>query len=247
MKRFLKPAYLPFGVLICGGLTFLMRLWLFGMGRDDRGLLAAGSFPDTMSWILVAVTLGMLFVGVRKLDGLNKYSTNFPADPIAAIGIALAAISFAISAFSGLAHKADPIETVSTVLGILSMLALLLIAWCRYKGLRPNVLLHTLVCLYLMAYLISHYRMWSSYPQLQSYAFELLAIVFTVLAVYQKAAFDAGAGKRRMYAFFTFGSLFFSLATLPGCDDSIFFIGCAVWMFFTPCRLSLPKERNEAE
>lgn len=245
MKRYLKPSYLPLAVLCCGIVTFLLRLWLFGLGEDDRGLLALGSFPDVMSWILAAVTMALLALGTRRLQGAAKYSYNFPASLPAAIGMALAAVSFCITSVADLSAGTDSVGAVSTVLGFLAAAALGYLAYARAKGLHLSVLFHGVVCLYLMLHLVSHYRLWSSYPQLQSYAFELLAIVFVMLACYHRAAFDAGHGNRRAYTFFSLAALFFCVATLPGCDNAAFFIGCAVWMYTTPCRLTLPVRKEE--
>ena len=245
MKRYLKPAYLPIAVLSAGILACLMRLWLFALGADERGLLAVGNFPDVMSWILVAATMALLAVSCRQLQGATKYSYNFRASMPAAIGMALAAVSFCITSVIDLATGGDSVGAVSTVFGFFATAALLALAYGRYKGLHLSVLFHSVVCLYLMLYLVSHYRLWSAYPQLQSYAFELLAIVFVMLACYQRAAFDAGKGNRRAYTFFTLAALFFCVSTLPGCDNAAFFIGCAVWMYLTPCRLSLPVKKEE--
>ena len=245
MKRYLKMAYLPLAVLACGVLTCLLRLWLFALGEDERGLLSVGSFPDVMSWIVVAATMVLLGVSTRQLHGGTKYSQNFHASMPAAIGMALAAVSFCITSVVDLTAGGDSVGTVSALLGFLAAAALLVLAYSRYRGAHLSVLFHGVVCLYLMLHLVSHYRLWSSYPQLQSYAFELLAFVFVMLACYQRAAFDAGKGNRRAYTFFTLAALFFCVAALPGCDNAAFFIGCAVWMYFTPCRLSLPAKKEE--
>lgn len=245
MKRYLKITYLPLAVLGCGIITCLLRLWLFALGEDDRGLLASGSFPDVMSWILVVLTMGLLALLTRNLWGGTKYSFNFPASLIPAVGMALAGISFCICSAVELTAQSDSVGTISALLGFLAAISLAVLAFCRFNGLRPNALFHGLVCIYLMLYLVSHYRLWSSYPQLQSYAFELLAIVFVMLACYHRAAFDAGRGNRRAYTFFSLAALFFCVATLPGCDNAVFFIGCAVWMFTTPCRLSLPVRKED--
>lgn len=245
MKHYLKPSYLPFATLCCGIAALLMRLWLLALGEDDRGLLALGSFPDVVSWILVAVTMALLAVGTRNLRGAAKYSYNFPASLPAAIGMALAAVSFCITSLVDLFAGVDSVGTIGAVLGFLAAAALLALAYGRFKGLHPNIIFHGVVCIYLMLHLVSHYRLWSSYPQLQSYGFELLAIVFVMLACYHRAAFDVGSGSRRAYTFFSLAALFFCVAALPGCDNMAFFIGCAVWMFFTPCRLTLPVRKEE--
>ena len=244
MKRYLKMAYLPLAILACGVLTCLLRLWLFALGEDERGLLSVGSFPDVMSWIIVAATMALLAVSTWHLQGGAKYSQNFHASMPAAIGMALAAVSFCITSVVDLTAGGDSVGTVSALFGFLAAAALLVLAYSRYRGAYLSVLFHGVVCLYLMLHLVSHYRLWSSYPQLQSYAFELLAIVFVMLACYQRAAFDAGKGNRRAYTFFTLAALFFCIATLPGCDNAAFFIGCAVWMYFTPCKLTLSVKKE---
>lgn len=246
LERVLKPAYLPFAALILGIATCLFRLWFFSLGTDDRGLLPDGSILDVMSWVMVAVGMAIFAFGVKPLGGIKEYESNFPASAIPSLGMALTAVSFCMATIAEMAAQADIIRTAGIVCGFVAVVALLLLAWCRYIGSKPNMLLHTVVCVYLMIYLVSHYRLWSSYPQLQTYAFELLAIVFTMLAGYQRATFDVGLGNRRAYTFFSLAALFFSVATLPSCDNPMFFIGCAVWMFFTPCSLE-PGEDEIAE
>ncbi len=245
MKRFLKPSDLPF-VALCGGLlTLIVRLWLMIMGEDERGLLAVGSLPDVLSWILVAVTMGLLIAGTWKIRGGVKYSHDSRKTLFAAVSMAIAAFCFCISSIIDLVSAADSMSVVSAWMGFLAAAALGFLAWGRFKGMQFNMVFHGIVCLYLMLHLVSHYRLWSSAPQLQSYGFELMAIVFVMLACYHRAAADAGHGSRRAYTFFTLAALFFCIAAIPSCDNIVFFLGCAVWMYFTPCRLS-SSSRKEA-
>lgn len=247
MKRYLKLKYLPLVILACAVVTSLLRTLLFvsGIGGDGNGLLPTGSWPDVLSWITVALTMGLLGAATWKLRGANKYSLNFPASPVAAIAMVLAAVGFLITSVTDLSVSTDAISAAAIAMGFVSTAALLLLAYLRFRGQRPNMLLHTSVCLYLMLYLVSHYRLWSSAPQLQSYAFELLAIVFVMLGCYHRTAFDTGKGDRRAYTFFSLAAVYFCIATLPGCDNPAFFIGCAAWMFFTPCRLTLPARKED--
>ena len=244
MKRYLKPAYLPMAVLGAGVLAFLFRLWLFAIGKDDRGLLAVGNFPDAMSWIVTALAMGLIFWVSRNLRWGNKYSYNFGASMPAAIGVALAAVSFVINSVIDLSAEIDPIGAVSALLGFFAAASMLILAFCRWQGKHLSVIFHGVVCFYLMLYLVSHYRLWSSAPQLQTYAFELLAIVFVMLACYQRAAFDAGKGNRRLYTLFSMAALYFCIATLPGCDNISFFLGSAAWMYLTPCKLTLLNKKE---
>ena len=245
MKKLLSPANLPFAAFGGGLLTMLLRLWLLAIGEDDRGLLATGSFPDAASWIVVGLMMALLGYGALQLQGKEKYRINFPASAGAAFGIALAAVGILITSVTDWFGARDIIGTISSVLGLLAGIALGFLAFFRFRGIRPNLLLHGVVCIYLMLHLVSHYRLWSSYPQLQDYGFELLAIVFIMLACYQRAAFDAGRGSRSSYTFFSLAALFFCIAALPGCDSKAFFIGCAVWMAATPCKLVFTTEKKE--
>ena len=239
MKRFLKLQYLPLAVLGCGVIAALLRalLWIAAIGDNTSSLLPAGTWPDVLCWITVALTIALLAVSARKIRNNKKYTSNFSASPIGAIAMVLAAVGFLFTSITDLSVSADPITTAATVMGFVAVAALLLLAYFRYKGLRPTMLLHSVVCVYLMLYLVSHYRLWSAAPQLQTYAFELLAIVFVMMACYHRAAFDMNQGSRQAYTFFTLAALFFCIATLPSCDNPAFFIGCGTWMFFTPCKL----------
>ena len=243
MKRFLKITNLPLIVLGSGLLTCFMRFLLL-QKKDAQGLLPVGNFTDVMSLILVAITLGLLFWGCRQLKGGNKYAYNFSASLSAAAGMALAAFGFLITSIAELGAATDSIGKFSALLGFFAAIALGLLAYVRFKGQRLNVIFHGLVCFYLILHLVSHYRLWSSCPQLQSYGFELLAIVFVMLATYQRAAFDAGSGNRQAYTFFSLTALYFCIAALPGCDNAAFFLGSAAWMFCTPCKLSNPAKKE---
>lgn len=237
LNRYLKPAYLPIAALASGLIAMLMRLWLFALGTDDRGLLPSATFPDVFSWILTALMLAFLFLSTRKLTGATKYSFNFRPSMLSAVGMLLGAFGILFTCLAELLSGGERLGVFSSVMGILAAAMLIFIAYCRWNGMKPMFLLHGLVCLWLMFHLVSHYRLWSAYPQLQTYAFELLAIIFLMLACYQRAAFDAGNGNRSAYAFFTFAAVFFCIAAIPGSASAVFYIGSAVWMFATPCNL----------
>lgn len=246
MKRFLKPLYLPPVVLALAIITYILRtfLWAEGIGGDDR-FLPVGTWPDVLSWIMVALAVAISALGIWSLRKKNDYAYHFPRSNLAAIGMILAGLSFCITGFVDLYAGVDRFGIMAAVLGFPAGAALWLLAYGRIKGRRFPLLFHGLVCMYLMFHLVSHYRLWSSYPQLQMYAFELLAIVFVMLACYHRAAFDADQGNCRAYTFFTLMALFFCVATLPGCDNPAFFLGCGAWMYFTPCRLHQPSRKED--
>ena len=249
MKRFLKLYYLPLATIAGGLLAMLFRalMWIGSVGDENSVLLVTGGFADVMSWILSAAMIIFLFLATWRLQGGNKYRWNFPPSVFAAAGMLVAAITFVISSVNELQANVDAITKASAIVGFFAAAALALLAFGRFKGYHFSVLFHGVICVYLMLYLISHYRLWSSFPQLQSYAFELLAVVFLTLACYHRAAFDADNGKRRPYAFSSMAALFFCIAALPGCDNVIFLLGCALWMLATPCKLSAVRNHPKEE
>lgn len=249
MKRFLKLYYLPLAVLAGGLLTMLFRtlMWVASIGDETSALLATGRWPDVMSWIMVAAMMAFLFLATWKLRGGNHYRANFPPSIFASAGMLLAALAFCINSVAELQAEVDTVTTASAIVGFLAAASLGILAYGRFKGYHFSILFHGVICVYLMLYLISHYRLWSSSPQLQSYAFDLLAIVFLMLACYHRAAFDADSGKRQPYTFFSMAALFFCIAALPGCDNYIFLLGCGLWMLATPCKLTPVRSRTKED
>ena len=248
MNKYLKPAYLPFFSLGAGLITLILRLILLSTGEDDKGLLVTGSFADIFSWLLAVVAMVVILFGTWNLREANKFSFNFPPSVMGAIGTLAGAFGILVTSISELFAGGDALQLIGACLGMLAVPGLVFSALCRYQGKRPSVLFHGVVCLYLMIHLVSHYRLWSSYPQIQSYGFELLSIVCLMLACYHRATFDVGEGNRRSYAFCALAAVYFSVATLPGCNNPIFFIGCALWMLTNLCNLkALPGRHVKKE
>lgn len=236
MKRFLHPKYAPLVTLGCGLLAMILRLILLGQ-TDDAGLLPAGHPASIFSWITTVLFLVYLLLCTRPLNEATKYAYNFPASQIAAIGMLAAAIGIGINSISELFGNADSLQILSSLLGLLCVPCLLFLSLCRKDGRRPGVLFHGVLCIYLMLHLVSHYRLWSGHPQIQTYGFELLALVCLMLADYQRCAFDVSQGNRRAYVFTSLSAAFFSIAALPGCSNVLFYIGCAIWMLTGLCSL----------
>lgn len=236
MKRYLHPKFAPMAALGCGLLTMLLRLLLLGQA-DETGLLPTGHPASSFSWLITILFLVYLLLSTRSLNEASKYTFNFPASQIAAIGILAGAVGIGINSIAELFGQSDSLQTISALLGVFCVPSLLFLAHCRKMGRRPGVLFHVLLCIYLMLHLVSHYRLWSSHPQLQTYGFELLALVCLMLAVYQRCAFDVNQGSRRAYTFTSLSGAFFSIAALPGCSNVLFYIGCAVWMLTGLCSL----------
>lgn len=228
--RFLSPARLPFLILCSSILGFILRFWLFSAAVDYKGLLVPGHIADILSWILTATVLVALLIGTAPLKQASKYRFNFPPFLQGGLGSCLAAFGILITSLVEFMQQPPSTSLLTLLLGLLCAAIMIFTGFCRLKGIHPSPLFHSIVCIYLTLFLFGRYRMWSSDPQLQDYIFELLAIIFLMLATYHRAAFDANFGNRRWYSFFALAAFYFCMVCLPGCSTPPFFGGFAVWM-----------------
>jgi len=234
-KAFVK--HLPAIALLGGILTAALRYWLYARGVDEKGLLLTNHPAHYLIWVVTALIIPLLFFGSRVLKDGNKFRSNFPADPISAIGCFIAAAGVA---FDALGHfGGDFLQTVSGVLGFCSAAALIFIGFCRLKGRYPSVIFHTFICLYLLMTLVALYRVWSAAPQLQDYIFPLMASICVMLACYHDTAFAVNSGSRKSHTFFHTAAVYLCLASLPHNDNWLFYLTLAVWMYTGRCNLGV--------
>jgi hypothetical protein len=247
MKNFLKPKYLPYVTVGLGGLAFLSCLWLYATGVDERALLNPTHPGAILLWVLSAVMVAAVIMLTRPLVGKMRYDRVFPASIPAAVGTAVCAAGIAVTAFGELTSKVDAITTAAGVVGLLSAVALMFLAWCRLVGTRPHFLALCVVLVYLMMHMLCRYRVWSAEPELLRYFFTLAATILMTLAMYQRLAFTVGMGKRQQYLMFSMLGGFFAMAAIPGDGDKWFLIGMAAWAMTDLCSLRLRKRRKKAE
>ena len=215
-------------IAAAGALGFLLRILLYTAGRDDRGLLIRGHWAGIALLILTAAVGVGIWVLTRPVPAAADPGT-FPASPMGAAGAAVAALALLFSSGSGGAE--DSMALAETVLRFASAIALAVIGFCRFRGSRPNFLLHCILCLYLAVRLVCQYRIWSADPQLQDYIYFLAAHVALMLTCYQFAAVDAGLGNPRKLWIFGLASVYLCAVSLWGEGEPLLMIGCGIWAF----------------
>lgn len=247
MKKTISRKYLPWGVLAAGFVGCFLRLWLMGT-ETDRGFVDKFHISAFLLLALTAAVLLFLYAATHSLQQGSKYSFNFPASAIGAAGAFAAAAGMGISSGMRLLAATDLLCVGAAAMGIISSLCLIFAGHCRHKGLHPNILPHAAICLGLMLQLICGYRQWSADPQLYDYCYQLLALACAMVAVYQRAAFNADFGKRHSYAFFNLATVYFCLICLSS-SDWLYYLALGCWLFTDLCDLTpLPKEfREEAQ
>lgn len=237
MKKFLKSANLPTLVMGAGGVGLLLRIWLLNSGVDSNGFLRLSHPANILLWIVVSVVLVGLFLLTKDLVEAANYSFNFPASNVSSWGSFIAAFGIGFGSFVDAFSVTTGIEILTTILGLVSALMLVLSGYSRKRGATPSVMSHIAISIYLVLRLISFYRTWNSDPQLLDYCFPLLATAFLMLATYHRATFAANSGKRRPYAFCSLVAVFFSYLSLVGSENILFFMSAAVWLTTDLCSL----------
>ena len=233
MNHLSKPGLFPWFSLLTGLIGLSLQSLLLS-AVDKSGLLPVGHFGSIMTYILLAVTLGVCFLTLRRATVSQAYSRQFPRSYIAAAGNAIGAAGLLYCTFTLTA--AGVFGILLRVTSALSGVILLVMAFCRIKEQRPHYLLRCVVTVYLMLRAVTCCRLWGSEPQIQLFFFPLLASLFLVLASYYRTELDAKNGDCRRYAFFNQAALFCCCLSIPG-ESGLFYLLSAIWMAADSCVL----------
>jgi len=240
LKKYCNLQVLPFLTMGLCGLGLALRIWLFSGGVDAKGLIILWHPANLLCWALpflaVAVQWLCLWDGVPDMS----YSALFPKSVSAAAGCVLGAAGIVlfclkdIQTYPGTNYP----EIVALVVGILSAAALLLSAFCRYKGLRPTPVLRAIPCLFFMLHIVCRHQVWSLEAQPQIYCFDIVLNVLLLLTCYCRAALDAKKPLRRRCLLLQQVTTVVCFMCVPG-QDRFVYLALAGWLLLdTPVLIS---------
>lgn len=238
----LTPKKLPHIALIGGILALAVRTWLFLTGIDGKNLVMDTHPGNALTYILIALTLGLIFLVVRPVP--EKMCYPFRKSLPAMVGAACAGVGILYTTIRELPGKSGVLGTLSWVLGLLAVLALLIGGAMRYQGRRPSYFLNALVTAYLMVHILAQYRGWNNESQLQMYLPQLFASVFLMISAYYRTALDSGSTQVRSFLFFNYGAMFLCCLAI-GSLSPIYYLGMVVWTATACCTLEVPEEKND--
>lgn len=239
MKAYLKPHILPLFTLGAGGLGFALRLWLYGTGVDQKGLIDPGHPANALTFILAAAMMAFLFLYTAKTPKL-PYKKAFPASFAAGVGNFIAAAGILVTDLAELLSTGEMMTWLNFLVGLFAAASLVYLGFCRMRQIHPSMVFHSAITVYLIVHLICQYRSWSPEPQLQAYCFQLFASVLLMLAAYHRTALVERRGSERWFLLCNQAALFFCCLSLQG-ESQLFYLTMGVWMALDTMAAPQPK------
>ncbi len=259
MNLRVKPTILPLMTLGAGAVGLALRAVQFQFGIDEKGLLTLYHPAGLLTLAVTVALLAFITYSVWPMSGVLRYQRLFPSAPLAAIGTLVGAagvvesgarVTFSLAAAeNGAGFAVMSMDWFSPVLlgvGVLTALAMVYLAVCRWQGSHASPWAWAAVCLFFLFHLVGCSRRWSNATQLDVYLYPLLASSFLLLATYYRAAMAGNAAGCRGYLLFSLGAAYCSALALIGCDDPLFYGAMLVWMAADQCSFRPRRGRAQA-
>ncbi len=209
-------------VLIAGVLGYLLRLWLYG-AMDRAGLLPEFHIASILLLLLSVLSLLTLFMLCRSTDKNLAYRAVFPAGIVSTIGCIAAAAGFLMVAVPG---QRSVIAVIHSILAVCAALSMGMIAYCRLKKQKPNLLFPAAVTVFFLIHMIGLSHAWGSVPQMQQYLPPMLACLFLMLTAYYQTEMVVDTRHAGRYLLCSGSAMFFCLVAM---NVDLFYLPMGVW------------------
>jgi len=237
LKKFLRPKNLPFYVLLCGVLGFVVRLLTLGSGADSLGLYAPKPIQWILLWLVSALCALLILMITAPLKRPGQYTDHFPASLPAAVGHGFAAVGLILAGFRASGEPSTVYSLLTSLLALAAALGMCLAAVARYRGNRQPFWAYLVTALFLGLRIFDRCRGWSTIPQTGVYLFPFLASACIMLAVFQIASLQADFGNRRISLFFSLFGVYLCMVSLAHTDEFVFYLCMAVFLLTNLCSL----------
>lgn len=254
------------GTVLAGGSSLALHRYMMENCFDEKGLLIAGNLPG---WLMLAIG-GVFVVGMtvllRALGGNGTYEDNFPRDPVIGSLLIAAGAVMAWAASQPEPAAAPGVQGMAgawaagvvrltdggrTVLPWLAAASMAVLGLYRMQGRRAPVWFGGAVCLNYMLTLVNDYRLWSADPQVQDYAYQLLAEVLLMLCAFHRTCCDGGIIQRKKLIFTATAAAVCAAASISMDFHRLFFLSSTLWALGCICSVAVlppdPEPEEEAE
>ena len=235
--------YLPTMALGYG--CMLLQDHILAHGYDEKGLLVTNNPAFWIQWIVTGVFLLTVLLLLPKLGEPGTYRMNFPKCAYSGGAMIAAGV---LMAFCGINEMVPGAGVIIPLAGLAVSGVMVLCGLLRIMGRKPVWALDLLISMYYAAHLMKSYRTWNADPQLQRYAFQLLAGVAVMLFSLHRARCAQGLIDRRRLVFSGFAGIYLCFTAVSGAESPLFFAASALWCAGGMCELKrFRKKRKSAE
>lgn len=197
MKQKKLVDLLPAVVLTLGVVGLILRWVLYRVNLDDRLLLTPGHPLEILLWLLTLGTLGLIVRYGVSMKEPAGFEANFPPSGLCCGGCCAAAFLICYTVLSMPARTPGLPGILWKVLGVLSAPALMAAGFGRMYRLKTAFLFYVVPCLFFMFHIVTHYRVWSSEAQIQTFFYPLFAAIVLTFFLFYTAAFAVDLSYRR--------------------------------------------------
>ncbi len=236
---------LPLIMLAFGIAGLLLRMGLYAVVVDAKGLLLRNHPLTIALTVLTAAALTVVVLAVRKMEKDCCFEDCYPANMPAALGSVAAAVGILATVFLGAPAMGGYLGRAWRLLGLAAPVGLLLCAMARVQGNRPFFLCHVAVCLFYVLHVVTRYQLWSGNPQLQDYLFSLLGCMTLMFFGFYAAALEAGCGNRRMTMAMGLAAIYLCMTELGQSSDPWLYLGGTLWVLTDLVSMRKPAAHEE--
>ena len=244
MKRNSVGKGLPVLTLGLGMAAFLLRVLLYGMAVDVKGLLLRHHPLEIALTVLTVLVLLAVAAAARLMNpGPRKESASLAA----AFGTVAAASGILTTVLTTNPGMGGYLAIAWRYLGLAAPVCLLLAGFARALGKRPGFLLYVVACLFFVLHIVTRYQMWSGNPQMQDYVFSLLGAMALMFFGFYRAAWYADCGSLRMSAGTGLAAIYLCTAELARSSCPVLYLGGILWVLTELCSLFNSPVSEETE
>lgn len=225
MKSNTKKMLIYILLSLAGFLCAWLQNAILRSGYDEQGLLVTNNPMVILLWgTTVCVMLGLIPM-LSTLGTRGTYEQNFPRCVLSGSMMILSGL---LMAFSGI-NSLVPGQGLRAGLAIGTGGMMALCGIFRMMGKKPPFGPDLLIGLYYAAHLLWSYSGWNANPQLQRYAFQLLAGAVVMLFSIHRARCIVGIMDRKRLVYLGLLGIFLSIVAIPGGENLNFFLASGLW------------------
>lgn len=222
--------FLPVLMLMLGAAAMALRITLYTVAVDVKGLLVQGH-PLTMALIaLSGLALAVLLVAAWNRKNTEDCAGGRVSGLLGAFGNVAAGAGILATVLEETPVSGSYLAETWYYLGLAAPVCLFLAGVAKAFGKKPFFLLHVVVSLFFVMHIVAGYQQWSSDPQMQNYVFSFLGAMALLFFGHYTAAMEAGCGNAWMRMGVGLAALYLCMAELGRSSGPALYLGGILWV-----------------